>query len=899
MAELPTGTVTLVFTDIEGSTRLLETLGESYGEVLAEHRSLLRQAFSSRGGIEVDTQGDAFFYAFPRATDAVVATSEAQLALTDHPWPEAAELRVRMGIHTGEPVLSSEGYVGADVHRAARICSAAHGGQVLVSEATARLLGTGIQDITLRDLGTHGLKDLSDPQHLYQLVIQDLRDDFPAIRSLDARPNNLPRQLTPVVGREREIETGCRLLLEGDTALLSLTGPGGTGKTRLALALGQQLLDSFAHGIFFVDLSTTTDPFLVIPAVASTLSLRESGAKSITETLSDHLAGKQMLLILDNFEQVIEAAPEVSSLLASAGGLKVLVTTREPLRLRGERELQVPPLGLPDPEHRDPEILATSPAVALFCERAAAVKANFELTGENASSVAEICRRVDGLPLALELAAARVRTMSPSSLLARLDRSLEVLTGGARDLADRQRTLRAAISWSYELLDEDEKRLFCRLGVFAGGFTQDAAEAVADRGDLSVPIWDGLSSLVDKSLIRVTDTDEDRFSMLETIQSFALERLEESGEAEEIRRSHARFFRALAEEAEPHLVGEDQTECLNRLEVEHANLRAALGWGLENDAETALSLAAAIWRFWDIRGYLSEGRKSLDLALDHEELADEARRARALYGAGNLAERQGDYVRAVALMNKALIHARRAGDERQALSALVQLAHAALFQGDRDRALELAEAAVEAAEDLKDDDRTLAMALVTLGNVVVEMSLHDRATNLYERALRIWRRLGDDPGICATLASLGELAALSRDLERGKLLLDEAVAIARSIGDAYNLALALVNRGWIALLEDDAVTAAKFFEESIAETNEIGSLYLRACALEGLSASAVLRQAGHEAGRLYREAQAIRKHIGVPPSVVEEELYAPFLRRAQELVGCDSWQTLTRVEPTA
>ncbi len=496
MAELPTGTVTLVFTDIEGSTRLLETLGESYGEVLAEHRSLMRQAFSSRGGIEVDTQGDAFFYAFPRATDAVMATAEAQLALTDHPWPEAAEVRVRMGIHTGEPALSGEGYVGADVHRAARICTAAHGGQVLVSEVTAQLIGQGIQDITLRDLGNHGLKDLSDPQHLYQLVVAGLRDDFPAIRSLDSRPNNLPRQLTPVVGREQEIKTGCHLLLEEDTALLSLTGPGGTGKTRLALALGQELLDSFPHGVFFVDLSTTTDASLVIPVVASTLSLRESGAKSITETLADHLAGKQMFLILDNFEQVIDAAPEVSSLLASAPGLKVLVTTREPLRLRGERELQVPPLDLPHPQHRDPETLATSPAVALFCERAAAVRASFELTRENASSVAEICRRLDGLPLALELAAPRIRTMSPSSLLARLDRSLEVLTGGERDLADRHRTLRAAISWSYELLDEDEKRLFSRLGVFAGGFTPEAAEAVADQGDHSLAVWDGLSSLV-------------------------------------------------------------------------------------------------------------------------------------------------------------------------------------------------------------------------------------------------------------------------------------------------------------------------------------------------------------------------------------------------------------------
>jgi predicted ATPase len=381
-----------------------------------------------------------------------------------------------------------------------------------------------------------------------------------------------------LVGREEEIKRGCRLLLQDDTALVSLTGPGGTGKTRLALALGQELLDSFSDGVFFVDLATITDPALVIPAVAQALSLRESGSKSITETLTEHLAGKEMLLILDNFEQVIEAAPEVSSLLASARGLKVLVTTREPLHLRGELELEVAPLGLPPPEAEDLATLVSSPAVKLFTERAGAVKASFELSEDNAASVTEICRRLDGLPLALELAAARIRTMSPSSLLARLDRSLEVLSGGARDLADRQRTLRAAISWSYELLDEDEKRLFGRLGVFAGGFTSDAAEVVCDREDLSVPVWDGVSSLVDKSLVRLNDTDEERFSMLETIRSFALEKLEASGETEEIRRAHAEFFRGLAEEAEPHLVGADQKQWLVLLDRELPNLRDAFHW---------------------------------------------------------------------------------------------------------------------------------------------------------------------------------------------------------------------------------------------------------------------------------------------------------------------------------
>ena len=721
MAELPTGTVTLVFTDIEGSTRLLETLGESYGEVLAEHHSLLRQAFSTQGGIEVDTQGDAFFYAFPRATDAVVATAEGQRALTEHPWPEATGLWVRMGIHTGEPTLSHEGYVGADVHRAARICSAAHGGQVLVSEATARLLGPGMKDMTLRDLGNHGLKDLSEPQHLYQLVIAGLREDFPAIRSLDSRPNNLPRQLTPVVGREQEIKTGCHLLLEEDTALVSLTGPGGTGKTRLALALGQELLDSFAHGVFFVDLSTTTDPSLVIPAVASTLSLRESGAKSITETLAGHLADKEMLLILDNFEQVIEAAPEVSSLLASAEGLKVLVTTREPLRLRGEREIQVPPLDLPDPQHHDPETLATSPAVALFTDRASAVKASFELTEGNAASVAEICRRLDGLPLALELAAARIRTMSPSSLLARLDRSLELLTGGPRDLADRQRTLRAAISWSYELLDEDERKLFSRLGVFAGGFTQDAAEAVADRGDLSLAVWDGLSSLVDKSLVRRTDTDEERFSMLETIRSFALEKLEGSGEGEDIRRAHAEFFRGLAEEAWPVLASTAPTEALQRLRPEEDNTRAALRWSAAHKPALTLELAGYLWRLWWMSGLLTEARSWLEVGLrTNEERPHD--RARALRGLSIVTRAQGDHEIARVTVDEAI----------------------ALDEASRDwsglaRSLEI-RAFLEGEEDRPDEAEAYLM-----------------------KALELYTQLGDDESSAGVIINLSDVALLRGD----------------------------------------------------------------------------------------------------------------------------------------
>jgi len=888
MAELPGGTVTLVFTDIEGSTRLLEALAEQYGKVLAEHRKLLRDAFSSSGGVEVDTQGDALFYAFSRAKDAVLAAAEAQRAIASHPWAQGVSVAVRMGIHTGEPALGDEGYVGADVHRAARICSAAHGGQVVVSEATSRLVGDGVGGVELRDLGVHSLKDLSAPQHLYQLVIEGLRQDFPAIRTHEGRPNNLPRQLTPLLGREREIAQGCRLL-EGDAALVSLTGPGGTGKTRLALALGQELLDSFPHGVFFVDLSATTDPSLVLSALAQTLSLRESGTKSLAETLSDHLATKQMLLILDNFEQVIEAAPEVSSLLALAPGVKVITTTRERLRLRGERELAVPPLELPDPEVSDPEILATSPAVALFTERADAVTASFELTGDNAASVAEICRKLDGLPLALELAAARIRTMSPSSLLRRLDRSLEVLTGGPRDLAARQRTLRAAISWSYELLDEDESRLFSRLGVFAGGFIQEAAEAVCDRGDLSLRIWDGLSSLVDKSLVRLTDQNEEHFSMLETLRSFALEQLEESGEADEIHRVHAEFFRGLAQEAEPHLVGKDQKEWLDRLEQEDDNLRSALEWSLHRAPHLALELGAAQWRFWDTAGRLSEGRSNLDAALRSGHGSPPELVAKGMYGAGCLAEAQDDYEMASDLIDNALSLSRELGDHKSIAMCLDEQAWIALMQNAVAKAEALAEDAVSSARTV-DDKRSLARALNTLGAVAVDAGDYARAQKLYQEALTLHASQGDAHGQIVMLMNIGELYLLTEQLPEAERTLQQALDEARKLGATEQIIFTSANLGDVDLSKGDPAAAASRFVEAVTLAQRLASPYGVANSLEGLASVAVLREDLVVAANLFGAAAQIRKQAGIPMATTDRRLHGTYIEQGRRQLGENTWE---------
>jgi predicted ATPase/class 3 adenylate cyclase len=684
MVELPRGTVTLVFTDIEGSTRLLAALGSRYEEVLAIHRRLLRAAFSSNAGIEVDTQGDALFYAFSRAQDAVRGGVAGQRALASHDFGEGVELRVRMGIHTGEPSLSDEGYVGTDVHLGARISAVAWGGQIVVSFATAALVGGKSDGISLRSLGQHALKDIEDRVELHQVVAPGLRENFPALRSVSSHPTNVPARLPTLIGREEEIAALVELLSSEDISVVTLVGPGGTGKTRLALAVGAELPSVFGDGVFFVDLSALSDASLVVPAIAQALSLREAAGRSLTETLENYLSSKEMVLILDNFEQVMEAASEVSALVASSSSLKVVVTSREALRIEGEREFPLHPLALPSLDSEPTEILA-SPAVELFVARARAVRPGLALSGEDAVHVATICRRLDGLPLAIELAAARVKVLSVGALAARLEKSLGVLGTGRRDASDRQRTLIGAIAWSYELLDEAEQRLFRRLGVFAGGWSLDTAEEVCDQGDLSLDLLDGLVSLVDKSLARALEGDEDRFSMLETVREFSLEKLGESGEAQEIRSAHAEYFRALAEEAEPHLVGADQKVWLDRLEREHENLRAAMSWSFAGNTDSAIRIAAAARRLWWVRGYLSEGqawlRRALGAAPDGSSM-----KVRILRGLTVIVQMQGDNNEAESLARQGLALSKSMTDDEGTISFLITLGLVAEERRDYDGA---------------------------------------------------------------------------------------------------------------------------------------------------------------------------------------------------------------------
>jgi predicted ATPase/class 3 adenylate cyclase len=544
---LPEGTITFLFTDIEGSTRLLQRLRDAYAVALGEHQALLRAAFAAHAGAEVDTQGDAFFVAFTTAPAAVAAAVEATHSLAAHPsWPQGQAVRVRMGLHTGTPQLVGDHYVGLDVHRAARIAAAGHGGQILLSETTRHLVECDLPaGVTLRDLGAHRLKDLQQPERLTQLVLPDLPADFPPLKTLDTHQHNLAIQPTPLLGRAQELATMTAQLEREDARLVTLTGSAGIGKTRLAMQVAAELVDVFADGVWFVRLSRLVDASLVLPTIAQTLGLTEQGSQPLAALLRAHLAEKRLLLVLDNFEQVVGAALEVATLLETSPGLRVLVTSRVPLRLRGEREYPLPPLPLPKQEHLPPEALSQYAAVALFIERARGAKPDFVVTAANAPAIAQICAQLDGLPLALELAAARVKVLPPEALLSRLSRSLHVLSGGARDLEERQQTMRAAIAWSEALLAPEEQVLFRWLAVFVGGSTLEAAEAIcapqAEGGaPLGLDLLEGLSTLVDHSLVQQREEgSEPRFGMLHVIREYALEQLETSGEAEALRLAHA------------------------------------------------------------------------------------------------------------------------------------------------------------------------------------------------------------------------------------------------------------------------------------------------------------------------------------------------------------------------
>src|SRR5215212_5042632 len=828
MPGLPAGTVTLLFTDIEGSTRLLLRLGAEYPAVLDEHHRLLGEAVRAHGGQVLDTQGDACFAVFMRGSEAVAAAAAIQRALAAHPWPHDLEVRVRLGLHTGEPTVTPTGYAGLDVHRAARICSAGHGGQILVSSTTADLVEATLSGgLVLVELGSFRFKDFSFPERIYQLEVPGLKSAFPPLRTLEVG-NRLPGQHRSLVGRDRELAASRRLLLDPSTRLLTLTGAGGSGKTRLAVAVAEGVHDAFNDGICFVALAPVSDPELVGSSIAQALGVRDVSTRHPRDILVDVLGGREQLLVLDNFEQVLDAASLVADVLTACPRLRVLATSREPLHLTGERELSVPPLDLPPPGlHAAREIYELA-APKLFVERAVEAKRDFVATDTDAPIIAEICRRLDGLPLAIELAAARIRFLSPASLLARLDRRLAVLTGGPRDLPARQQTLRAAIAWSHDLLEERDRMIFRRSSVFVGGWTLEAAEAVCGLEDDPLAAIDALSSLVDKSLLRRDELPdgEARFGMLGTIRELALEHLEEAGEGETIRRRHAEFFLALAEEAEPHLaLDASQLDWIARLDGEVANLDAAFEWskGACDDAcaEIGLRLSAALCHYWAVRSGAAEAQVRISAI---ERLAStgpaSSAQAQALHGASILARELSDYATAERLLQESLAIARRLSLTRQVADNLHGLGWLAVLRG-----------------------RTA------------------EARTFFQESLALFQRLADAAWKARVLTRLGYVSFMEGDHARAMALAGEGATIARVIGDLRALADALVYLGLAQQYNGELDQARRRYQECLPIARRFGDRHLIAMTLNMLGQLAVMQGAHDEARRSLREALQLAREV--------------------------------------
>jgi predicted ATPase/class 3 adenylate cyclase len=857
MTTLPTGTVTFLFTDIQGSTNLWENHLQAMQTALAKHDRLLRWAIESEGGIVFKTVGDAFYAAFATAPAAVNAALKAQRLLHAETWDdEVKQLRVRIALHTGTAEERDGDYFGPPLNRVARLMSAGHGGQILLSRATQELardhLPAGSE---LLDRGLHALKDLTRPEQIFQLVVPDLPSDFPPLRTLDARPNNLPTQATPLIGRENEVAAACALLRQRDVRLLTFTGLGGTGKTRLSLQVAADMLDEFSNGVFFVELDLIHDSDLVIRTIARTIGVAETSEKPLIDLVKDYLRDKQMLLVLDNFEQVVEAAPLVSELLAAAPQLKALVTTRIVLRIYGEREFAVPPLALPNPK-RLPSIeqLSQYDSVRLFIERAQAVKPDFMITSANAPAVAEICYRLEGLPLAIELAAARIKLLPPQAMLARLTSQLKILTGGARNLPARQQTLRGAIDWSYNLLLQPEQMLFARLAVFAGRFTFTAAELVCNAdGGLELDMLDGLQSMTDKSLLFQEEgvDGEPLFLMRHMIHEYARERLTASDDYAMLRDAHLAYFLSLAEEAQGHLTGSEQAAWLTQLEHAHDNLRAAIEWALERDeAEMAVRLTSALWRYCYARGFLSEGRSWLDRALATSQPVEPKLRANALNGSGILAWNLGEYATAQDLLMESL-------ELRQKHST----------------------------------KRDVAATLNNLGLVCTDQGRYAQAQKHYEDSLALWHDLKDTWGIGTSLTNLGLMLRAQKQYVESRGVYEESLALWRKLDDGWGIATTLCSLGQVAAELGDLKAAREFFRESLVLRQELGDKEGIAECIEGLAGAAAILAPSRLVAKQLGAAESLRELIAVPIRPANRSAYESAVQRIRSHLDVPSFAT--------
>jgi predicted ATPase/class 3 adenylate cyclase len=854
VGELPAGTVTMLFSDIEGSTVLLSRLGDRYGQALSAHRVMVRAAIAAWGGREISTEGDSFFVVFGSAADAVACALAAQRALAGHDWPGGDAVRVRMGLHSGEPTPHEDNYIGMDVHRAARIAATAHGGQVVLSEATVALAAPLPDGVSVRDLGFHRLKDIAVPERIYQLAGPGLREDFPRLKSLGTQAS-LPVPATTLIGRDEDLERLRAVLSRPGVRLVTLTGTGGVGKTRLSLAAAAALETAFPHGVFFVALAAVRDADVMWKTLADSLDVDGEGQAAVTE----HVRDRRALLVLDNLEQLHGAAGVVAGLLAAAPALVVLATSRRPLHLPGEQELPVPPLQVP--REASVERVAACGAARLFVQQASMSRPGFTLTAANAADIAAICQRLDGLPLAIELAAARIRLLAPPALLARLSRSLDL---AAADIGQpsRQQTLRNAIAWSYDLLTEDLAEVFRCAGVFAGGCDLGALAAVTAAGPGADPL-DLAAGLHEVSLVTVTDgaDGEPRIGMLETIRHYALERLEQAGDLDDTRRRHAQYYAGVAERADEQLRGSGPAHlaALDRLEAEHDNLRAALAWSLQTPAAgpapadrertaAGLRLVQALALFWYRHGYITEGRRWLQRAIELTAEDGGAPLAQLAHWLGVLLQQQGELQSSLSLLERSLAIWRDLGDRDQ-------------------QAREL---------------NSLGITHHHLGDL-------DAARSLLEESAAISREVGSDFRLAAALTNLGQLESDAGNFDRATQVLQEALAIDRKQGDMLGVALDQQSLAGVHLRAGRAWEARDLLSGMADYVVSCGDPELLATTLEMAAANAAQLGEALRAARLTGAVEAVRQKTGIPIKQRDVVVLERFLAPARAALAAEQW----------
>ena len=888
----PSVLLTFLIADVRGYTQFTNEQGVPAAARLADRFAVLcRLIVSQHSGEVVELRGDEALAVFSSPRSALLAAVELQGRFREELAADPTlPLRVGMGIDTGEVVPIQGGYRGRALNLAARLCSLAGHGEVF-SSAEVVQQAERIEGLAYIERGRVQLKGFPEPIRVIHVLPQeDLPEHFPPLVSLVAKPSNLPLQLTPFIGREREVGEVVDLLRHREVRLLTLTGPGGTGKTRLALQVGGALLDEFERGVFFVNLASVADPSLIASTIARTLKVKEIPGQDILDTVIEYLRDKQMLLVLDNFEHLLEGVSDVSALLAACPNLTILVTSRAVLRLSAEYEYGVPPLSIPDATHLpNLETLTQYDAVALFIERARAVRPNFAVTNENAPAVAEICHRLDGLPLAIELAAARVKLFPPQALLQRLSSRLKFLTGGARDRPTRQQTLRDTLDWSYSLLSADEQALFARLSVFAGGCTFEAAEAVCNL-DGELDILEGMTSLVDKSLLRQDSSrvpapaGDPRFLMLETIREYAAEKLTERGEVEELERAHGEYFLTLAEEAEPALSGPNQVLWLDRLDTEHDNLRAALTWTRDHgEGAIMLRMAAALFPFWHPRCYYTDARRWLRDGLAAGGTEPTPARAKALYGLCWM-EEDGE-----PLMQESLAVFRALGDRQGMAQALTILGNFVTNGGDYERGEPLYQEALQLAREAGD---TLGMTrpVLNLGNIAMHQGDLDRAERLFGESLALAREVGERRAMAVAIANTGIVARYCGDLERAERLLQEGFALYSEMGDTWNMAWVRVAHADVVLEQGDAERARRMCEESLRAVRDTRDANLLLPACESLAIIAAVQR---EAARGVRLAAAAASFRGEdwPMHPDERPRYERHLAALRAQLDESSWNT--------